>query len=74
MSRYTDKFLDLYALLFVAATAAAAQVRMGDFLKAEVTLKDALAAGWRAAGTDQERLLGRIRDVDEKILDNWKLR
>lgn len=65
-----DKFLDLYALLFVASASAQAQMRLGEYGKAEETLKNALASGWRAAGEDRERFMRRVGELDEKFLDN----
>ncbi len=65
-----DKFLDLYALLYIASVSALAQLRLGETGKAERVLKDALASGWQAVGADQERLMEHIRALDEKFLDN----
>lgn len=69
-----NKFLDLYALLFIASVSALAQMKLGETDKAERTLKDALASGWQAAGEDQEKLMGRVRELDEKFLDNRRSR
>ncbi len=65
-----DKFLDLYALLFIASTSALTQLKLGHVDKAERTLKDALASGWQAAGADQEKLMSRVQELNEKFLDN----
>lgn len=69
-----DKFLDLYALLFIASTSALTQLKLGHADKAEQTLKNALASGWRAAGADQEKLMERVQELGENFLDNNRSR